>query len=105
MIRQEWRSTRRGHGEASLLEPHHSYLFNDRAWAYFKKGEPAKGLPDADQAIGLAPRNAAAYDTRGHIHEAADRKEAAIADFKKALELRPDIKSSHDGLKRLTSAN
>ena len=60
-----------------------------------------QGLPDANKVIELDPKNAPAYDTRGHIFEALDRKDEAIADFRKALELDPSDEDYKENLKRL----
>ena len=75
-----------------------------RAWAYFKAGKAAKGLPDVQRALELDPELAAAYDTRGHILEALGRKEEAISDFRKALALDPGETGSSEGLQRLGAA-
>jgi tetratricopeptide (TPR) repeat protein len=99
--------------------------FNARAWAYFKIGKSEKGLPDANRAIELKPDFAEAYDTRAHIYEHMSRhhpalredpndtydksgrltteeyRARAIADYRKALELRPGLRESVYGLGRM----
>ncbi len=86
---------------AIKLNPQYIKAYNNRAWAYFKWGKAAKGLPDANKAIELDPKYAYAYGTRGHIYEALDRKDEAIADLQKALELNPSIEVNKEALKRL----
>jgi Flp pilus assembly protein TadD len=49
----------------------------------------------------LNPKFPSAYDTRGYIYEALDRKDEAIADFRKALELDPSNEKRKEPLKRL----
>jgi tetratricopeptide (TPR) repeat protein len=66
-----------------------------------KSGKPAEALPDAEKSLALKPNNARALDTRGSIFEALQRKEEAIADFKRALSVDPDLQNSRDGLIRL----
>jgi tetratricopeptide (TPR) repeat protein len=63
--------------------------YNNRAWAYFKAGKAAQGLPDADRSLQLRPDNTHALDTRGHIFEVLGRREEAIADFRRVLALNP----------------
>jgi hypothetical protein len=52
----------------------------------------------------LEPRNAQAYNTRGHVLEALGRKSEAIADYRRALLLDRSLVLSQDGLKRLGAA-
>jgi lipoprotein NlpI len=54
-----------------------------------------------EQALRINPQYEPAFDTRGHIYEALGRKEDAIADFRKALAINPNIPESVEGLKRL----
>lgn len=75
--------------------------FHLRAWQHFKLGNSALGLPDAERALSLEPNNANALEIRGHILEALDRKDDAIADFRKALSLNGSLRDSLEGLKRL----
>jgi predicted negative regulator of RcsB-dependent stress response len=52
-------------------------------------GETASALGDADQSVSLRPR-AGAYQTRGDVFKALGRKDEAVADYRKALEMDPD---------------
>jgi len=67
-------------------------------------GNDAKALPDANKAIGLAPTDANAYETRAEIHEKLGQREEAIADYRKSLSLDPKQKLAQDALKRLGAA-
>jgi len=51
--------------------------------------------------VALFPRSANAYDSLGEAYERADQKEAAIAAYRKALELDARMFSARDGLRRL----
>ena len=64
-------------------------------------GKAAQGLPDVERSLELHPASAAALDTRAHIYEALDRRDEAIADFRRALAKNPSLKASIDGLERL----
>ena len=62
----------------------------------------AKALPDVEQALSLDPNDPFARDTRAHILAALGRRNEAIAEYKKALALKPDLQESLQGLKALT---
>lgn len=74
--------------------------YNNRAWAYHVKGEDAKGLPDAEQAVALEPI-ASRLDTRAEIYEKLGRRDQAIADYRAALKLDQNYAAAINGLKRL----
>jgi TonB family protein len=86
-------------------DPRAAWAYNERAWAYFKMGNAAQGLPDVEKSLELDPNLARALDTRAHIFEALGRREEAVADFRRALsvaEADTALKiSSRAGLKRL----
>ena len=79
--------------------------YNNRAWAYFKAGKAADGLPDVDKSLELQPDSPNAPDTRGSIFEALGRRDEAIADFRRALSVgadNPDVQiRGKEALKRL----
>ena len=77
-----------------------SYYFN-RALAYPKAGKATQGLSDAERALQLSPNSAFALNARGQILEALGRRQEAIADFRQALAIDPNIEDSREGLRRL----
>ena len=77
-----------------------SYYFN-RALTYLKAGKATQGLSDAERALQLSPNSAFALNARGQILEALGRRQDAIADFRQALAIDPNIEDSRDGLRRL----
>ncbi len=81
--------------------PKFADAWNMRAWLLWETGRAAEGLPHVQKALALAPDNPAYLDTRAHIHEAMGRTKEAIADYRRALEIKPDLKESRDGLRRL----
>lgn len=99
------------------LMPQLAAAYNLKAWICVKMGEGEKGLADANRAIELEPSLAAAYDTRAYIYEkmardpkyidpvlmfeAAKLAISAIKDYRKAMELKPDLQESIDGLHRM----
>jgi tetratricopeptide (TPR) repeat protein len=90
--------------EAVRLKPTYAAAYNNRAWAYFKAGRAAEGLPDAEQSLGLRPNDANAFDTRGHILEALGRHKEAIADFRRALTINPKLQTGRRALVRIGSS-
>lgn len=77
---------------------------NQRAWQYYLLGMAAAGLRDANAALRLHPNFAAAYDTRGHLHRIAGNRNAAIADFNRALALarsESTSDSAREGLRKM----
>jgi Tfp pilus assembly protein PilF len=58
-------------------------------------------LPDIEQALSLDPNDPFAHDTRAHILATLGRRNEAIAEYKKALALKPDLQESIDGLSAL----
>jgi Flp pilus assembly protein TadD len=72
-----------------------------RAVAYFFKKQPEQALADANEAIRLDPRHLMAYKLRGGVLGGMGRRDEAIADFRKALELDPSDESVKKNLKDL----
>jgi tetratricopeptide (TPR) repeat protein len=71
-----------------------------RAMLHHRVGEPARGLPDADRAIGLNPRSAMALYIRAKIYEALGRSEEAAAGISAALAIDPGIKEQMERMER-----
>ena len=71
-----------------------------RAMLHHRVGEPAKGLPDADRAIGLNPRSAMALYICAKIYEALGRSEEAAAGISAALAIDPAIKDQMEQMER-----
>lgn len=87
--------------EAIKRDANNGEALNNRAWSRYKLKQTNDALADADAALKLIPGKSYAWDTRGHIREALGDKDAAIADYRKAIELDPNAKDSREGLKRL----
>jgi tetratricopeptide (TPR) repeat protein len=88
---------------ALLSEPDTPSDFSERARLYLLARQPAKGLPDAESSLELQPGVPAVLDIRGRLLEALGRREEAIADFRRALAKRPDLRTSSEALKRLAA--
>lgn len=92
------------YSKAIELDPEGHVAYQRRAWVHFKAGTAGKGLPDAERSLQLKPKQAEALNVRGHILEALERREEAIADFRRALASDPGLKASAEGLRRLGAA-
>lgn len=53
-------------------------------------GRAVDALPDADRAIALLPDLAEAHAGRARVYEALGRRDDAIAEYKRALDLKLD---------------
>ena len=71
-----------------------------RAMLHHRIGDPAKGLPDADRAVGLDPRSAMALYIRARIYEALGRSEDAAAGVSAALAIDPGIREKMERMER-----
>lgn len=87
--------------EVIKRDPDAAYSLTMRGWAYLRTGRPQMGLVDVNLAIQVAPAQARSYDVRGLIKEALGLKQDAIADFRRAMELDPQLGSARDNLNRL----
>jgi hypothetical protein len=87
--------------QAIALKPDYAKAYNNRGWAYHLKGEDANGLPDAERAVALAPKQANHLGTRAEIYEKLGQRDKAIADYRAALALDSHHQSAEDGLQRL----
>lgn len=87
--------------EAIKLDRNNGEAFNNRAWARYKANLLRDALADADEATKLAGDKAYAWDTKGHINEKLGNRTAAIADYRRAIELDKNASDSREGLKRL----
>jgi thiol-disulfide isomerase/thioredoxin len=62
-----------------------------RSEALLGGGDPAAAVALLDDLIGLDPRRAETYFRRGLAHGALRARERAFADFRRAVELKPDF--------------
>lgn len=61
--------------------------YNNRAVAFFAKGDYVRSLSDANKAVAAKPKFAVAYYNRGNAHISLGEYEHAVADFSRALDL------------------
>jgi serine/threonine protein kinase/regulator of sirC expression with transglutaminase-like and TPR domain len=89
---------------ALRVDPRHAEALNNRAWAVFQTGRAADALADANRSIEAVATNGYAYDTRGQILEALGRRDDAIRDYERAIQIDPSQETSRAGLQRLRGA-
>jgi tetratricopeptide (TPR) repeat protein len=65
------------------------FAYNNRALAFYKRGQFDKAIADYDKAIELNPADEGLYNNRGMAHAYGKRYDRAIADFETAIELNP----------------
>ena len=109
---------------AIALDPKLAMAYANRGASHLGKGDADRALFEFDRAIELQPRYAKAFALRGkaggrrasplarsqrayahnvkaHILASLGRRNEAIAEFKKALAIEPDLQESVQGLKAL----
>ena len=87
--------------DAIKLDRTNGEAFNTRAWSRYKANMLRDALTDAEEATRLVGDKSYAWDTKGHINEAIGNRPAAIADYRRAIELDNNASDSREGLKRL----
>jgi tetratricopeptide (TPR) repeat protein len=72
------------------LEPDFALARMARAVAFLATKDVEKALNDADEMVRRFPDSGIALETRAHILKTIGRRDDAIADYRKALEVEPD---------------
>jgi TonB family protein len=78
--------------------------YNGLAWGYHSMGEDVLALPYAEKAVLAAPQDANAVETRAEVYERLGRRDDAVASYRAALKLQPNMREAQDGLRRLGAA-
>lgn len=77
------------YSEAIGLTPVAASVYNNRAFAYWSRGQTDQAIADYDEAIRLDPNNIVALTNRAVAHNFRGDYDAAIRDLDRALALRP----------------
>ncbi len=72
---------------AIAINPGFAVALNNRAWAYFKWGRAAQGLPDVERSLQLSPGSEHTWDTRAHIRQVLGDHDGAFSDYEQAVVL------------------
>ena len=84
-IKGQYDTAIRDYDAAIALKPDFAIALNNRAWAYFRWGKAAAGLPDVEKSLQLSPKSPHAFDTRAHIRQALGDPEGALSDYDRAM--------------------
>jgi tetratricopeptide (TPR) repeat protein len=72
---------------AIRFAPDFAVALNNRAWAYYKWGQPAKGLADVEKSLRINPLSEHTWDTRGHIRQLTGNHAGAFSDYEQAINI------------------
>jgi tetratricopeptide (TPR) repeat protein len=75
----------RDYDVAISMHPDFAVALNNRAWAYFRWGKAATGLPDVERSLQLSPTSPHTLDTRAHIRQALGDPVGALSDYDRAM--------------------
>src|SRR5262245_47467995 len=74
----------RDYDAAIAMKPDFAVALNSRAWAYFRLGRAAGGLPAVVQRRQVPPSSAHGLHTRAHIRQTSGDPQGALHDYDKA---------------------
>jgi tetratricopeptide (TPR) repeat protein len=80
------------------LNPKHREAYNQRGYAYKRKGNSALALADYNEAIKLDPNRAVYYRNRGRTYQDMRDHAKALADFQEAFKRDPNEAGAMDGM-------
>jgi tetratricopeptide (TPR) repeat protein len=84
-LKGQYQTAIRDYDVAIEMQPSYAIALNNRAWAYFRWGKAAVGLPDVEKSLKLAPTAAHSLDTRAHIRQSMGDPKGALHDYTKAM--------------------
>jgi tetratricopeptide (TPR) repeat protein len=100
--------------QALALKPDYALAYRSRSRVYFDQALYDRALADANKSVALAdaaraaessPANnygsATGFEWRAAIYERLGQRDNAIADYRKALSLQPNLRTTKDALTRL----
>ena len=88
----------------NLDPPESATLLCNRGLAWIKLGQLDRALRDTEEALALAPDDAVAYNNRGVIHRDRGNFEQAEMDFRRAIEIDPQMPNPREHLAKLLDA-
>ena len=90
--------------QALRVTPRNAHVLVQRATAYYFKKQPERALTDLNEAIRIDANRLQAYKLRGGILGVLGKRDQAIADFRKVLELNPANENAKKNLRDLGAA-
>lgn len=88
--------------QALALDPSLVDARYNRALAYVRLGRAEEAKPEIAKVIAAEPRFAEVYVLRGEMLEAEGQMEAALDDFRKAVQYDPFLEAAREGVKRIS---
>jgi tetratricopeptide (TPR) repeat protein len=88
--------------QSSLRPDDRATIRSERALVLLKLDRSVDAKADVIEALRIAPENVSAIATMGSINEQLGRKPEAIAFYRRALALKPDLEDAKRALERLT---
>jgi tetratricopeptide (TPR) repeat protein len=70
---------------AIRFAPDFAVALNNRAWAYYKWGQPSKGITDIEKSLRINPLSEHSWDTRAHIRQSMGNHAGAFSDYEQAI--------------------
>lgn len=84
-VRGQYETAIRDYDQAIGLFPDFAVALNNRAWANFKGGRAAAGMPDVTRSLQIEPMSPHTLDTRAHIHQWLGDSDKAVKDYEAAM--------------------
>lgn len=84
------------------LAPEFAEGWNQRATAYFLAGDYGRSMRDIEATLALEPRHFGALAGLGIILDRTGNKAGAVAAYRRALELHPNLEGAQRGVDRLS---
>ncbi len=92
------------YGQAIDLNPDNHIFYSNRSAAYMQGDSISKALRDAEKCLSLKPDFVKGYNRLGAAQQGLKRFDAAIATFKKGIELSPDNDALWSALRKCEEA-
>jgi len=80
------------------------YIYNNRAWSWYQKGEDDKAIGDFNKAISIDPQFDDSYYGRAFVWFKKEDPQRALIDAKEAVKLKPGNKKYDDLLYEIKSS-
>lgn len=103
MKREDWEAALEHLTDLVNLAPEFAEGWSMRATVHYRQKRLGPALADLAEAINRDPRHFGAYTELGLIFEQIDEPSNALAAYRKALEIHPNLEASLNGVKRLAN--
>ena len=101
MEREDWTEAQRHFDDLVNLAPDFAEGWNMRATLHFQQDDFGRSLADIAETLAREPRHFGAIAGLGVILETLDRNTEAMAAYRRALEIHPNLENAKEAVKRL----